>query len=65
MTAAATTPEPVAVVPSVSHMPTSNPLPLSATQESAVKDLYYARVRGFCADEIRRELRRHPAATAH
>ena len=37
-----------------SAMPTRNPLPLSASQEAQVKDLYYARVRGFCAEEIRR-----------
>lgn len=33
----------------------SNPLPLSAAQEGQVRDLYYARVRGLCAEEIRRE----------
>lgn len=31
----------------------SNPLPLSAAQEGQVRDLYYARVRGLCAEEIR------------
>src|SRR5436305_3326117 len=36
-------------------MPSRNPLPLSATQEMQVRDLYYARVRGYCADEIRGE----------
>ncbi|KAJ5624930.1 hypothetical protein N7510_001239 [Penicillium lagena] len=30
-----------------------NPLPLSATQEQEVKQLYYKRVRGHCADEIK------------
>ncbi|KAJ5091369.1 hypothetical protein NUU61_006239 [Penicillium alfredii] len=30
-----------------------NPLPLSATQEQEVKRLYYKRVRGYCADEIK------------
>lgn len=30
-----------------------NPLPLSASQESQVRDLYYKRVRGYCANEIR------------
>ncbi|CRG89291.1 hypothetical protein PISL3812_06327 [Talaromyces islandicus] len=30
-----------------------NPLPLSATQEQQVKEVYYKRVRGYCADEIR------------
>lgn len=52
---AATTPDPGAPV-RVSHIPSTNPLPLSASQEGQVKDLYYARVRGFCADEIRRKL---------
>lgn len=32
-----------------------NPLPLSASQESEVRKLYYARVRARCADEIKRE----------
>ncbi|KAH8698814.1 cytochrome c oxidase biogenesis protein Cmc1 like-domain-containing protein [Talaromyces proteolyticus] len=30
-----------------------NPLPLSATQEQQVKDIYYKRVRGYCAPEIK------------
>ncbi|KAI9820126.1 MAG: hypothetical protein M1832_003833 [Thelocarpon impressellum] len=30
-----------------------NPLPLSAAQEQQVRDLYYARVRGYCAAEIK------------
>lgn len=30
-----------------------NPLPLSATQEQEVKQLYYKRVRGYCAAEIK------------
>ncbi|KAL3444798.1 cytochrome c oxidase biogenesis protein Cmc1 like-domain-containing protein [Aspergillus insuetus] len=30
-----------------------NPLPLSATQESEVKQLYYKRVRAHCAPEIK------------
>ncbi|KAJ5089353.1 hypothetical protein N7532_008037 [Penicillium argentinense] len=30
-----------------------NPLPLSATQEQEVKQLYYKRVRGHCAPEIK------------
>ncbi|KAI9806444.1 MAG: hypothetical protein M1833_003631 [Piccolia ochrophora] len=34
-------------------LPSRNPLPLSAAQEQQVRDLYYARVRGFCADEIK------------
>lgn len=34
-------------------MPSKNPLPLSATQEAQVRDVYYARVRGLCAEEIK------------
>ncbi|PYI23048.1 hypothetical protein BO86DRAFT_389893 [Aspergillus japonicus CBS 114.51] len=30
-----------------------NPLPLSATQEAEVKQIYYKRVRGHCAPEIK------------
>ncbi|KAF2140044.1 uncharacterized protein K452DRAFT_320116 [Aplosporella prunicola CBS 121167] len=30
-----------------------NPIPLSAGQEQQVRDLYYKRVRTYCADEIR------------
>ncbi|OXV05928.1 hypothetical protein Egran_06303 [Elaphomyces granulatus] len=30
-----------------------NPLPLSAAQEAQVKQLYYKRVRGYCAAEIK------------
>ncbi|BDD57332.1 hypothetical protein MPDQ_001113 [Monascus purpureus] len=30
-----------------------NPLPLTATQEAEVKQLYYKRVRGLCAPEIK------------
>lgn len=30
-----------------------NPVPLSATQEAEVRQLYYKRVRGHCADEIK------------
>lgn len=29
------------------------PLPLSASQEAEVKDLYHKRVRSYCTDEIR------------
>lgn len=31
----------------------ASPMPLNATQESEVRDLYYKRVRDKCADEIR------------
>ncbi|EHK25450.1 uncharacterized protein TRIVIDRAFT_91761 [Trichoderma virens Gv29-8] len=34
-------------------VPSRNPLPLSASQESQVRDIYYARVRKQCADEIK------------
>ncbi|KAI9869969.1 MAG: hypothetical protein M1830_004881 [Pleopsidium flavum] len=34
-------------------LPSRNPLPLSASQEGQVRELYYKRVRGKCADEIR------------
>ncbi|KOS21511.1 COX assembly mitochondrial protein 2 [Escovopsis weberi] len=34
-------------------VPSRNPLPLSASQEAQVRDLYYARVRKQCADEIK------------
>ncbi|KAJ2974109.1 hypothetical protein NQ176_g6231 [Zarea fungicola] len=34
-------------------IPSRNPLPLSASQESQVRDIYYARVRKQCADEIK------------
>ncbi|KAL1962541.1 hypothetical protein VTN77DRAFT_9416 [Rasamsonia byssochlamydoides] len=30
-----------------------NPMPLSAAQEAQVKELYYKRVRGYCAAEIK------------
>ena len=34
-------------------LPSRNPLPLSSAQEAQVNDLYYKRVRAYCADEIR------------
>ncbi|KAH6656977.1 cytochrome c oxidase biogenesis protein Cmc1 like-domain-containing protein [Truncatella angustata] len=36
-----------------SAMPSRNPLPLSATQEAQVREVFNARVRAACADEIR------------
>ncbi|EEA26370.1 hypothetical protein TMatcc_005363 [Talaromyces marneffei ATCC 18224] len=39
--------------PSEPHFNIRNPLPLSATQEQQVKELYYKRVRGYCAPEIK------------
>ncbi|KAL6892572.1 cytochrome c oxidase biogenesis protein Cmc1 like domain-containing protein [Trichoderma longibrachiatum] len=47
---AAETPD---VPPSRLAVPSRNPLPLSASQESQVRDIYYARVRKHCADEIK------------
>ncbi|KND87286.1 hypothetical protein TOPH_08066 [Tolypocladium ophioglossoides CBS 100239] len=35
------------------RVPSRNPLPLSASQESQVRDIYYARVRKQCAEEIK------------
>ncbi|PGH28150.1 hypothetical protein AJ80_00040 [Polytolypa hystricis UAMH7299] len=35
------------------HVNLRNPTPLSATQEGQVRDLYYKRVRGHCAAEIK------------
>ncbi|KAI9730361.1 MAG: hypothetical protein M1834_005871 [Cirrosporium novae-zelandiae] len=34
-------------------MPTRNPVPLSASQEAQVTEIYHKRVRNKCADEIR------------
>jgi COX assembly protein 1 len=34
-------------------MPSRNPLPLSASQEAQVRDIFYARVRSHCGDEIK------------
>jgi hypothetical protein len=34
-------------------VPSRNPLPLSASQEAQVRDIYYARVRNLCAEEIK------------
>lgn len=34
-------------------VPSRNPLPLSASQEAQVRDIYYARVRKNCTDEIK------------
>ncbi|KAI5785936.1 cytochrome c oxidase biogenesis protein Cmc1 like-domain-containing protein [Geopyxis carbonaria] len=44
---------PVETQPKSSPLPSKNPLPLSAAQEGQVRDFYYARVRGLCAEEIR------------
>jgi len=34
-------------------VPSRNPLPLSASQEAQVRDVFYARVRRHCAEEIK------------
>ncbi|KAL6859867.1 hypothetical protein ACO1O0_003891 [Amphichorda felina] len=34
-------------------VPSRNPLPLSASQEAQVRDIYYARVRKNCTEEIK------------
>jgi len=34
-------------------MPSRNPIPLSASQEAQVRDIFYARVRSKCVDEIK------------
>ncbi|KAK2003901.1 hypothetical protein LX36DRAFT_650559 [Colletotrichum falcatum] len=34
-------------------MPSRNPLPLSASQEAQIRDIYHARVRNACAPEIK------------
>lgn len=34
-------------------VPSPNPLPLSASQEAQVRDIYYAKVRSYCAPEIK------------
>lgn len=44
-------------------VPSRNPLPLSASQESQVRDIYYARVRKNCQDEIKGPPPRLPEAT--
>lgn len=34
-------------------MPSRNPLPLSASQEAQVREIFYERVRGYCGPEIK------------
>ncbi|KAJ6442582.1 Cytochrome c oxidase biogenesis protein [Purpureocillium lavendulum] len=48
MAAMADTPKPERL-----GVPSRNPLPLSASQEAQVRDIFYARVRKNCADEIK------------
>lgn len=42
-------------------LPTRNPLPLSPTQESQIRELYHERVRRKCSDEIKGTPGPHPA----
>lgn len=48
-------------------VPSRNPLPLSASQEAQVRDIYYQNVRAQCADEIKGEFAviPHPAEGRH
>ncbi|OJD26439.1 hypothetical protein ACJ73_02188 [Blastomyces percursus] len=48
----ATPPTPASTVPPP-DLNLRNPLPLSAAQEAQVRDIYYKRVRGYCAPEIK------------
>ncbi|KAG5300600.1 Cmc1 superfamily domain-containing protein [Histoplasma ohiense] len=48
-----TTPPAPASTASPANINLRNPLPLSAAQEAQVRDLYYKRVRGHCAAEIK------------
>lgn len=45
-------------------MPSRNPMPLSASQEAQVREIFYERVRGYCGPEIkgiyRKQSRQHP-----
>lgn len=47
------TPSSTQSAPSEPHFNLRNPLPLSATQEQQVKEIYYKRVRGYCGPEIK------------
>lgn len=40
-------------------VPSRNPLPLSASQEAQVRDIFYQKVRKECADEIKGTLSQH------
>ncbi|KAK5113971.1 hypothetical protein LTR62_003094 [Meristemomyces frigidus] len=39
--------------PRSTPLPSRNPLPLSSSQETQVRELYFKRVRNKCADEVR------------
>lgn len=45
-------------------MPSRNPLPLSASQEAQIRDIYHARVRNACAPEIKGSLPSFPTHTS-
>ncbi|KAI6760530.1 hypothetical protein HG530_009390 [Fusarium avenaceum] len=44
-------------------VPSRNPLPLSASQEAQVRDIFYQKVRKECADEIK-DFTEHPSLTS-
>lgn len=44
-------------------MPSRNPLPLSASQEAQVREIFYERVRGYCGPEIKGTHRKQFLAT--
>lgn len=44
-------------------MPSRNPLPLSASQEAQVREIFYERVRGYCGPEIKGKYRKQSWAT--
>ncbi|PBP25913.1 hypothetical protein BUE80_DR003143 [Diplocarpon rosae] len=52
MAAMANPPQPEEQIPRL-PMPSRNPLPLSSGQEAQVRELYHARVRGYCTAEIK------------
>jgi hypothetical protein len=45
--------QPPSTEPERLPMPSRNPLPLSASQEAQVRDIFYARVRSHCGPEIK------------
>ncbi|KAH8906000.1 hypothetical protein BR93DRAFT_928590, partial [Coniochaeta sp. PMI_546] len=46
-------------------MPSRNPLPLSASQEAQVRDIFYARVRSHCGPEIKGSSIFPPSSVTH
>jgi len=46
-------------------VPSRNPLPLSASQEAQVRDIYYARVRKACSPEIKGTLSSRTRNASH